>query len=306
LDALGYLWPEQVFGKEINDSMRAFAQGGTQEFIAYYVSSAGVGTQQGAAGQRRCLERVEQLVNQAIWQARGLVKVTLLADHGHSYTPATRIPLEPYLAGKGWRLVESLQKPRDVVYVRFGLETYASFATNQRAGLAAVLIAAEGVELASYAEGDAVVVLGRGGGKALIRRKDGRFKYEALAGDVLKLKDLLAGLKGDADGFFDEDALLAATVEAEYPDPLQRLWRAHFGMARNAPDVIVSLEDRFYSGSATFAAAVNIASTHGGLNRANSTTFIMSSAGALPPFMRSADVPRNMSRLAGQPWPLRK
>ncbi|MFB3891206.1 MAG: hypothetical protein ACE15C_04190 [Phycisphaerae bacterium] len=308
-DAIGYLYPEGVFGKEINDSMRLFDKDQTREVIAYYVSSAAVGTRYGAAGQVRCLEKVERLVNQAVWETGGKVKVTIFADHGHSYTPATRIPLEGYLAAKGWRVEDSLKKSRDVAYIRFGLETYAAFSTftaEEAAPLAADLIAADGVELASYADSETVTVLGRGGARGRVSQKNGRFRYDAISGDPLKLKEALAKLKPDGEGFHDEDQLLAATYDAYYPDALQRLWRAHHGIVQNTPDVIISLEDRFYSGSSGFAGAVNIASTHGGLNRSNSTAFIMSSAGPLPPFMRSADIPRNMEKLTGQKFPLGK
>jgi len=43
LDAVAYVLPWQVFGKEINDSKRVFDRRRTQEVRAYYVSSAGVG-----------------------------------------------------------------------------------------------------------------------------------------------------------------------------------------------------------------------------------------------------------------------
>jgi len=305
-DAIGYLYPWSVFGKEINDVKRRFDKAATQELIAYIVSSAGVGTRRGAEGQRQCLRRVDQLVHQVVWETRGLVKVTLLADHGHSYTPARRIPLEDHLGKKGWRIVDRLRKPKDVAYIRFGLETYASFATNEPAELAADLVAAEGVDLASYAQKDAVVVLGRDGGRAVIRQKAGKHKYEPAEGDPLKLKDVLAGLKADAEGYYDADALLAATVSHEYPAPLERLWRAHFGMVEDPADVIISLENRFFSGSTSFSGAVNVASTHGGFNNANSVTFIMSTAGALPAFMRSAEIPKNLREVLGTSFPMRK
>ena len=192
------------------------------------------------------------------------------------------------------------------MYVRFGLETYASFATRKPAALAADLIACEGVELASYVDGKAVVVLGRDNGGAIINHKNGRYKYEARIGDPLKLDAVLAGLKADGDGYYGRDDLLAATVTHTYPAPLQRLWRAHFALVENPPDVIISLEDRFYSGSTSFAGAVHVASTHGSLNYSNSVTFIMSTAGAMPEFMRSADVPGHIKTLTGEPFPMRK
>jgi hypothetical protein len=305
-DAIGYLAPWEVFGKEMNDAARVFGRAQGREVLAYFVSSAGMGTRYGAEGQQRCLREVERLVNQVIWQTRGLTKVTLLADHGHSYTPATRIPLEAHLASKGWKLTDTLRSPRDVACIRFGLETFASFATRRPAELAADLTDCRGVGLASYAQGDTVVVLAPLGARAVISRRLGRYKYQALAGDPLKLSAILSSLQADAEGFFGADDLLAATATHEYPAPLERLWRAHFALAENTPDVIVSLKDEFYFGAQSFSGAVKIASTHGSLNRKNSTTFIMSTIGPLPPLMRSRDIPAVMHRLTGRPWPAKE
>ena len=303
---VAYTAPWSVFKAEIDAVKDCFDQRDTQEVLAYIVSSAGMGTHRGAEGQRKCLRRVEQLVNEVLWQSRGLTKVTLLADHGHSYTPAKRIDLEGHLDDRGWRIRDSLDGEKTAVYVRFGLETYASFATRRPAALATDLAAAEGVELASYARGKTVVVLGRGGARAVISRKGSAYSYQPASGDPLKLGRILDAVPADADGFRDATALLTATVTHEYPAPLQRLWRAHFASAVNAPDVIVSLADRFFSGSKGLAAFVNVASTHGSLNYSNSVTFIMSTAGALPPVMRSADIPKNMQSLTGAAFPMRK
>jgi len=90
------------------------------------------------------------------------------------------------------------------------------------------------------------------------------------------------------------------------PSPLERLWRAQFALVENPSDVIVSLEDGYCSGLKLFIHVVKIVSTHGSLNRTNSTAFIMSTAGPLSPVMRSTDIPRNMTDLLGTPWPMNK
>ena len=306
-DVIGYLYPRQVFGKELNDVKRGFDRRDTREFIAYLVSSAGVGTQFGADGHRTCLEQVERLVHQVLWETHGLTKFTLLADHGHSYTPAERIPLERFLRDHGWRITGKLKRPRDVAYIRFGLETYVSLATRSAEALAEDVIEAEGAELASFARGGEVVVLSPGGGRAIVRRDaDGRFAYEPVAGDPLELGELLAQMPGGAAAFHDAYALLEATADHVWPAPLQRLWRAHFALAENPPDVILSLADEYYSGSRSFGACVNVASTHGSLNRSNSTTFVMSTLGPLPELMRSADVPAAMEDALGRRFPAKR
>ncbi|MHC4294304.1 MAG: hypothetical protein ACYSTL_01820 [Planctomycetota bacterium] len=303
-DAIGYIDPWAVFGKEINDAKRIFDRAETVEMLAYFVSSAGMGTQFGADGQKRCLERVEQFVNQVLWETRGLTKVTLLSDHGHSYTPGKRIDFTRHLREKNWRVAGSLRDEKDVVPIEFGLVTFAGFATRDPEALAAELTGVEGVELASYIDGESVVVLSPGGQRAVIRRKGNRYIYQPATGDPLKLKDILASLEAGPDGTYDPDELLEATLTGEYPAPLQRLWRAHFALVENPPDVIVSLSDGYYAGMASFAGSVKVASTHGSLNYTNSVTFIMSTAGALPPYMRSGDIPAHMKALSGADFPM--
>ncbi|MHC4981561.1 MAG: hypothetical protein ACYTF6_00125 [Planctomycetota bacterium] len=328
-----YLYPKSIFGRELNEFKRAFDKAETKEMLAYFASTAGMGTVYGAAGQIECLRKFERLINQIIYETRGMTRVTLMGDHGHGYEPLTRIDFKRQLAERGWRLTKSIKRPRDVAMVRFGLTTYASFFTRSRAQLARDLSTIKGVTIVSYADKDTVVVLGpdpnselpsklpgesvssrlftsrgkiRGVGLATIREKAGRYLYEPIAGDPLLLMPILAKLKPDADGYYDADELLKATGTHIYPAPLQRIWRAHFGLAEHAADVIVSLEDPFCVGSRLFAAFVKAASTHGSLNYKNSVTFIMSTAGPLPPLMRAADVPKNMTRLFGRPWPMGK
>jgi hypothetical protein len=306
MDALCYLYPESVFLKDINDAKRLIDRNLTREVLVYLVSSAGLGTIDGPDGHRQALAGVERLVSQVLWETDGLCKFTLLSDHGHTYAPARRIDMEQHLEAKGWNLSDRVKSDRDVAYVRFGLETYLSLSGRRPAELAADAVTCPGAELASYAENGRVVVLDAAGGRAVIGRKADRYSYRALSGDPLKLKDILSSLRADADGYYDANEMLAGTCTHSYPAGSERLWRAHFATVENPPDVIVSLADDYYSGSRGLGGFVKVASTHGGLNCRNSTAFIMSTAGPLPPLMRSREIPANMTRLTGQAWPLRK
>lgn len=301
-DALGYLKPRAVFGKEMNDLKEAFDAGESRELIAYFASSAGMGTRLAEQGHIECLQAVEGLVWQVLFETRGLVKVTLLADHGHNYTASTPIELDTFLEETGWNITERLREPKDVVYIRFGLETYAAFYTHSAAELAAELVSHDGVTLASFAADEHVVVLAPDGQRALVHRKDNGYRYEPINGDPLKLSDLLAGMPSE-DGFYDADELLRATVDHYYPAPLQRLWSGHFATVENPPDVIISLAEGKFTGAKFMADAIDVASTHGSLRKPNSVTFIMSTIGPLPELMRSRDVPGHMSELLGETWP---
>ncbi|HUU22324.1 MAG TPA: hypothetical protein VM389_07280 [Phycisphaerae bacterium] len=306
MDVFGYLHPWRTFRKETKWVKQLFDRRRSQETIAYIGTSAAVGTLEGAEGQRRCLGRIERLVWQVLAETGGLTKVTLLADHGQGYVPSKRLPLEGLLAEKGWRVTGRLRGGNDVVTAPFGLISCARFATLQPGRLAADLAGIDGVELASFAAGDTVVVLAPDGQRAVISRRGERFRYEPIAGDPLELCEILPKIPADEAGYRDADALLTATARHRWPAPLQRLWRTHFGLVESPPDVICSLAGDVFYGSGYLASKVDIASAHGGLDRANSTTFIMSTAAPLPPVMRSRDIPRELSKLTGRPWPLGK
>ena len=297
-DAYAYLWPEPVFRKELNEVKRVWDRRRHHEAVVYLVSTAALGSRLGKTGQLLALRGCQRLIHQVLHETAGLVKVTLFADHGQTNVPCRPAGLKSHLRAKGWRLLERPRARRDAAMVRFGLVTYAAFSTPSPAELAEDLLASKAVELASYVEGDAVVVRTRDAA-ATIRSDDGKtFQYRRRKGDPLEL----AGLAGEK---IDGRELLKATVASRhrYPDALYRLWRAHFALAENPPDVIVSLDDRYYNGSAFLSGAVTMASTHGGLNWRNSATFLLSTAAAIPGPLRSEDIPAALERVFSRPFP---
>jgi hypothetical protein len=65
-------------------------------------------------------------------------------------------------------------------------------------------------------------------------------------------------------------------------------------MVQYPADLVITLNDGWFSGSGGFARSINVASTHGSLNRINSVTFVMSTTKPLPPAMRTVDVLKNL------------
>ncbi|MDY7009350.1 MAG: hypothetical protein SVV80_01170 [Planctomycetota bacterium] len=298
-DGTAYMNPKAMFEKELAEVKRLWDRRESMELIAYFVSTAGMGSRFGKEGQIHALGRLEQFIGQILFETHGLVKVTLFADHGQTNIPYTLAGIDKHLKTKGWNLVNRLRGNKDVVMIKFGLVTCATFNTLNSAGLADDLLSSESVELASYVEGDAVIVRTKNA-KAVIKSADGKtFEYNPVVGDPLKL-----GVKGGING---RELLKTATDgKCEYPDALYRLWRAHFAMVENPPDVIVSLFDRYCTGSGFFSGVMKRSSTHGGLNWKNSATFIMSSAGAINGPLRSEDIPGELGKIFNRPFPAMK
>ena len=239
------------------------------EVRAYFVSTAGASTRDGLAGQRRVLEAVDRLCEELVWKTRGLVKITLFSDHGHTLTPAARADFGKYLTEMGWHMTDHLAGPRDVAKMEYGLISYAGFATRDRAGLAADLIKHPATDLVTYPEIDAVVVQSADG-LARVDRRGSRYRYRVEKGDPLQLAPIVEKMRADGvidkEGFAEDAEWLKRTVTHVYPDPLNRLWRAFNGLVENPPDVIASLKPEFYNGTADRAAWLPVVpSTHGSL-----------------------------------------
>lgn len=317
-DPLAYLYPGGIFGQELDDVQELFDQRDRSMLVAYLVSTAGLGTRQGREGQRKALDGLDRLCEDLVRRTRGLVKITMFSDHGHTLTPCKVVNFRGFLAEKGWRVADRLEQPRDVVPVEYGIITYASFATRDRAGLAADLINHPGVDLVTYGEGDRVVVE-RPDAKAYVECRGGKYRYVAEKGDPLALLPIVGKAKAangggaplfDAEGFASDATWFKLTYAHAYPDPLDRLWRAFHNVAEHVPDVVADLKEGYGTGMASRAAVLSsIASTHGDLKRKSSTAVLFSTvdphiAGLEKrDAVRSRDLPPILEALTGRPWP---
>jgi len=293
-DALVYLNPQAVFNHELKGILRAFRRIDTGWGCAYSVGTAGLGTRQGRPGIEEYLRTIERLCEQIIYERRGRVKLTLVADHGHNLVENRRVSFRPLLAECGYRPARQLRRPQDVVTISYGLVTCADFHTDDPAGVAECLLRHADVELTCYPADGAVVVRDRAGLARILPGQQG-YRYEPVSGDPLQLVEIIATLRAaghvNATGEIDPDALFTATLEHYYPDPLDRIWNAFNGLVEHPADVIVSLRDGACHGSRFFYTMVGtMSSTHGGLNRVNSTTFVMTMLGNLPPALRTREV----------------
>lgn len=293
-DGLSYLDPQLVFDHEMNGIVDAFRAVKCGEAYTYSIGSAALGIRYGRPAFLEFMGRVERLCEQILYERHGQAKITLLSDHGHCLQECKPISFKEVLTAGGYRLTKSLNGPRDVVAIAYGLCTYAEFCTNDPAGVAGCVLGQKDVELASYLEKDAVIVRDREGQARILKGKTG-FIYDAQRGDPLKLHDVIERLRREgkvsANGEIDGDAMFAATLDQYYPDPLQRLWEAYHGLVDNPPDVLVSLRDGACFGSQFFYAMIGkVGSTHGSLSRRDSTAFVITMLGDLAPAMRSRDV----------------
>ncbi|MBN2447889.1 MAG: hypothetical protein JXO22_14245 [Phycisphaerae bacterium] len=300
-DILVYLDPRTVFNHEMAGMLRTFRgiDGGTG--VAYSVGSAGLGTRGGRPAIEEYLQTVDRLCEQIVYERHGRVMLTLAADHGHNLVDNPRITFDEVLKAGGYRLRDRLEDDRDVVAIAYGLVTYAELYTRDPSGVADCLLGHADVEFACFPDGDRVVVRDCDG-EAYVTQGANGFRYDAAKGDPLKLAPIIEQLRSaghvSPEGEIDDAALFAATLDHYYPDPLRRVWRAFHGLVDSPPDLIVNLRDGSCYGSAFFNFMVKMmASTHGSLNHMNSTTFVMTTLGELPPALRSEEVLPELEKL---------
>jgi len=302
LDAVAYIDPEMVFEHELRGMMEVFRQVQKGTAIGYSVGTAGLGTRGGREAILKYLRTVDQLCEQIVYERRGQVKITLLADHGHNMSGRGRVSFEQLLKDNGFRLRDDIETDQDVVTVSYGLVTYAAFFTKKPAEVSKVLLQDPAVTLACYPQGDEIVVQNIDG-KAIIQQgPDGRFSYTSKRNDPLQLlgiiRRLQQGGKVDGQGFIDDRALFDATIKHIYPDPLRRIWRAFHGLVKEPADLIVCLDDGWVHGSKFFYTLLRGASsTHGSLNQINSTAFVITMLGELPEAMRCEEVLAELKKL---------
>lgn len=309
--AWAYLWPGMWFRRELHDIQTAFADfppkidpgilAPRREFVGYCVGTSALGSKRGRDGHHYALVELDRFCRQLIYDRRGDVQITLMSDHGHALHAGRRLDLSHELERMGYRVGRSLRSPQDVVVPEFGLVSCAAVHTLSPASVARDGVGLSGVELACYRESapggaksdDCVIVVARDG-EARITEEGGRLRYHALRGDPLKLNAINANAAGirspplSSPGDYDE--FFRRSLDLEYPDPLDRLWRAFHGLFRHTPDVLLSLEDGYYAGSEELTHWLEMQAIHGNLNAGSSMGFVMTTSGPLPGAMRMRDV----------------
>jgi len=292
--SVAYFWPFTWYDHELGNIQRNFYQRDSRIFVGYVVCTSALGAQNGRNGHQGGLVRLDRFCQSVMHRLRGRVQITLLTDHGHNLIKSTLVPLPKALKQMGYHVTETLKGPQDVVVPEFGAVSCAAIYTQSPAAVARDLLGVEGVEHTVYlAEGDAVVIASRNG-RARVSSGASGLKYECEYGDPLEMLPVMEGLRAkgaiDSQGFVDDRTLLAATVDHKYPDAVHRLWRAFHGLIENQPDVLVAVQDGWHCGSPFMSSLLNLAAVHGNLGQLSSSGFAMTTMGALPPVVRTADL----------------
>ncbi|HVG33767.1 MAG TPA: hypothetical protein VM911_11820 [Pyrinomonadaceae bacterium] len=297
---LGYAAPPvSTYVESLTDLVRLqqkFRASNDPVFFAYTGATDSLAHLGGEWLLRSFLSRLDDTVTDIIRDSPVPVEVSIFSDHGNHFRKYKRASLKAALRRAGMRLEGRVRDDRSVVFPQYGLVGSAVLFTEEKnePRLAQALSGVRGVDFTAYEWGGVVYVVGHGGALATIERKGDRYRYQPLKGDPLSLAEIVERLKSqgrsDADQFIAETDWFEATRDTDRPDAVARIFWGINAPIRNRANLIVNLEDGYYTGSFSLDIFAFLQATHGNLGREQSFGFVLSTGQDLPSYIRAADV----------------
>jgi len=297
---LGYAAPPvSTYVESLTDLVRLrqkFRASSDPVFFAYTGATDSLAHLGGEWLLRSFLSRLDDTITDIIRDSPVPVEVSIFSDHGNHFRKYKRASLKEALRRAGMRLEGRVRDDRSVVFPQYGLVGSAVLFTEEQneARLAHGLSAVRGVDFTAYETNGVVYVVGHGGALATIERRGDRYRYQTVKGDPLSLAGVLEKLKAqgriDAEQFIAEADWFEATRDNERPDAVVRIFEGMNAPIRNRANLIVNLEDGYYTGSFSMDIFAFLQATHGNLGREQSFGFVIGTAQDLPAYIRAADV----------------
>jgi hypothetical protein len=292
-EGCAYLDPRPWYHSELEAARQAFNNSPDRTTLVYLTTASAMACKFGRQGIDEILDGAAQLCLQLLYERRGAVRISMMADHGHNLTPSTNIDIEQFLRAGGFNPTDHLRKTGDVVLEINGLVTSAPIRTAAPAKVADCLLTHPGIDFAMYVESDHVLIR-NAQGSAAIDRRDSKLRYRPVTRDVLGYQGALSALssqnKLDRDGYATPDDWFAATADHLYPDAPSRLWDAFHRLIADPPELIFTTRDGYCAGLPSFQKYITMKSTHGSLNQVNSATFLLTMTRPATQSLRSRDI----------------
>jgi hypothetical protein len=283
---LSYVAPRYVYRSDLRRFNRKFQASRVPIFVAHIATSDALLHVRTAAQAGPFLIEFDNMVRGLYDDGRGELGVIVFSDHGNTQTLSHPVPVESFLASRGWRIRQLLAGSRDVVIPSYGLVGFAAIYCQPESieRLAEDLRGVEGADfIVSHepAQGSATIRAAASNSTALLEwSPDGRhYRYAAHGNDPLGLAAVFDDLRGqrklDVDGFAKDEDLFAATSSSLYPDSAARIRAWATNHVRNRADILVSFRPGYHHGSGILSQIVTLVGTHGGLEKSASLGFAM-------------------------------
>lgn len=255
-------------------------------FFAYTGATDSLAHLGGETLLRSFLDELDDTIEDIVRDSKTPVAVTIFSDHGNHFRKYRRVALKDPLRRAGFRLGNKIKDDRSVVLPQFGLVGSAVLFTreNNEERLAAVLATLEGIDFATYERKGIVHVVNRRG-EATIEKRGEEYRYSVLKGDPLDLLSLT-----NQNGFIKDRDWFELTQAGARPDVVRRVFEGATQGVLNRANVLVNLEDGYYTGSSLLDTFTILQATHGNIGQEQSYGFVMSTTRELPPYIRAADL----------------
>ena len=263
-------------------------------FFAYTGATDSLAHLGGETLLRSFLEGLDRTVEDIVRDSKTPVVVTIFSDHGNSFREYRRVALKEPLRRAGFNLVNRIKDDRSVVLPQFGLVGSAVLFTRDKneQRLTEVLATLEGVDFVAY-EADGIVHVSNRRGIATIEKRGDEYRYRSKKGDPLDLlafTQQTANRENGSSGFIKDADWFAFTQNSSRPDVVRRLFEGITQGVLNRANVIVNLEDGYYTGSSLLDTFTILQATHGNMGPEQSYGFVMSTTTELPPYIRAGDL----------------
>ena len=307
--ARAYVEVKSYAEDEINSRYRVAVQhlGSKKTILLYFLCSDATGHRSNDEEYREILISVNDLIERIFYAYHCRCRLTIVSDHGNNRKEGTWVDIVGPLKDAGFHYAKSLKSKNDFVIPLYGMIGTAAIYTDPEnvPAMAAVLAAREGVDFCVYPASGGLVVRSSKG-EAVVRwrkhkawyelfglfSRERDFLYNPLRGDPLDLLPIIIRTSGlEVDRFAPEKRWLEATQDSEYPDPLRRLAHAFIDNVDNPANLIVALQDQYFSSGVVHYLAKS-AGTHGNLGAHSSIGIVGTNWRDVPPYTRAEDVKR--------------
>lgn len=256
-------------------------------FFAYTGATDSLAHLGGETLLRSFLEQLDETVEDIVRDSKTPVAVTIFSDHGNDFRKYRRVALKDPLRDAGFKLANKIKDDQSVVLPQYGLVGSAVLFTREKneERLSRVLATLEGVDFVTY-ERNGIVYVANSRGEATIEKRGNEYRYLATKGDPLELLPITH----QNGGFIKDEDWFALTRAGARPDVVRRIFEGATHGVLNRANVIVNLEDGYYTGSSLLDTFTLLQATHGNIGREQSYGFVMSTTGELAPYIRAGDL----------------
>jgi hypothetical protein len=270
-----YVAPDTVWRTDMQRFRERFRSAPqTRDYFAFLKATDGLLHSQGPARLNVALESLDKILKEIQSYCGAETEIVMFSDHGMNLEENRRVALASTLRRRGFQ----------VVIPAFGLCSYvAMYCRDQRLPeVARASVEIEGVDLAVYKDGAAVVIESERG-QARIEAGEEGLRYVVGSGDPLELSSFNNGFKTDQEWF-------AETAGHKYPDAVPNIYKSLFTpRVQHTADILISLKDGYYYGWSPFGRFVRLLATHGNALQSSSNAFLMSTHREFPAHVRADD-----------------